>query len=126
MPLPDADGQDRGGIALPAVAVPLGTYVGWNLRRKEFGAPARLGRWQGSFLAFPATEAERRASGDPRPSIAGRYGSKARFLESTRAAAMALHRRGLLLPADMAAIEARAGRTYDLVTGRRRGSRSCP
>ena len=76
VPLPDADGQDRGGIALPAVAVPLGTYVGWNLRRKEFGAPDRLGRWQGSFLAFAATEAERRASGDPRPSVAARYGSK--------------------------------------------------
>ncbi len=126
VPLPDRDGQDRGGIALPAVAVPLGTYVGWNLRRKEFGAPSRLGRWQGSFVAFPATEAERRASGDPRPSIAGRYGSRARFLESTRAAAAALQRRGLLLPGDLAAIEARAGRTYDAVTARRPGSRSCP
>ena len=126
VPLPDADGQDRGGIALPAVAVPLGTYVGWNLRRREFGAPARLGRWQGSFLAFAATEAERRASGDPRPSIAARYGSKARFVESTRAAAMALRRRGLLLSGDVPAIVARAGRTYDAVTGRRRGNRSCP
>ena len=126
VPLPDADGQDRGGIALPAVAVPLGTYVGWNLRRKEFGAPGRLGRWQGSFLAFPATEAERRSSGDPRPSIAARYGSKARFVESTRAAAMALQRRGLLLPGDVPAIVARAGRAYDAVTGRRPGSRACP
>ena len=106
--------------------MPLGTDVGWNLRRKEFGAPARLGRWQGSFLAFPATEAGRRASGHPRPSIAARYGSKARFVESTRAGAMALRSRGLLLFADVPSIVARAGRTYDAVTEGRPGSRSCP
>ncbi len=126
VPLPDTDGQDRGGVRLPAVAVPLGTYVGWNLRRRDFGAAARLGRWQGSIVAFPATEAERRASGDPRASIAARYGSRARFVESTRAAATALERRRLLLPEDVAAIVARAGRTYDAVTAGRPGSRSCP
>ncbi|MEE9250346.1 MAG: alpha/beta hydrolase domain-containing protein [Alphaproteobacteria bacterium] len=126
VPLPDRDGQDLGGIALPAVAVPLGTYLGWNLRRKDFGAPARLGRWQGSFVAFAATEAERRSSGDPRASIAARHGSRARFVESTRAAATALERRRLLLPEDLAAIEARAGRTYDAVTAAPPGSRACP
>ncbi len=60
VPLPDADGNDRGGIRLPEIAVPLGTYTGWNLRRPEVGAPARLARWSGSFVPFARDEALRR------------------------------------------------------------------
>ena len=63
VPLPDADGNDLGGIRLPAVALPLGTYTGWNLRRPEVGAPDKLARWSGSFIPFAATEAAQQASG---------------------------------------------------------------
>ena len=62
VPLPDADGNDLGGIRLPAVALPLGTYTGWNLRRPEVGAPDKLARWSGSFIPFAPTEAAQRAA----------------------------------------------------------------
>jgi len=105
VPLPDRDGLDRGGIRLPEVAVPLGSYLGWNLRRD---VPDRLGRWAGSFLPLAA----RPTAGDPRPSLAERYGTEPEFLERTRAAAAALERRRLLLADDIAGIIARAGRAY--------------
>lgn len=107
VPLPDADGLDRGGIRLPEVAVPLGTYLGWNLRRD---VPGRLGRWQGGFLPLAATAAARR--GDPRRSLAERYRSEADFLQRTRAAAAGLARRRLLLAEDIPGIIAGAGRAY--------------
>jgi len=37
----------------PEVAVPLGTFTGWNLRRKDVGADGGLTNLQGSFLPFP-------------------------------------------------------------------------
>ena len=61
VPQPDADGNDLGGIRLPALAVPLGTYTGWNLRAPEIGAQDKLARWSGSFVPFAPTEAVRRA-----------------------------------------------------------------
>ena len=115
VPLPDGDGLDRGGIRLPEMSAPLGAYLGWNLRRDS--APGvRLGRWEGSFLPFHATESARRAAGDPRPSIAERYGSEQRFLELTAAAAAALVQRRLLLSGDVPAILARARRAYRALT----------
>src|SRR5262249_61463895 len=33
----DADGNETGGIALPEVAVALGTHTGWTLRHPEIG-----------------------------------------------------------------------------------------
>ena len=99
--LPDADGNDRGGVRLPAVAAPLGTYLGWNLHR---GA-ARLGRWQGSFIPFSADE------------IVTRYGSEDAFMTRTAAAATQLMGRGLLLEADIAPILDRARRAWRATTG---------
>ena len=113
--LPDGDGLDRGGIRLPEVSAPLGTYLGWNLRRDPTPG-ARLGRWEGSFLPFHATKSSRRAAGDPRPSIAERYDSEERFLESTAAAAAALVRRRFLLSDDVPAILARAQSAYRELT----------
>lgn len=42
IPAVDADGNEVAGIRLPDVAVPLGTYTGWNLRAAEFGAAGVL------------------------------------------------------------------------------------
>ncbi len=117
--LPDSDGLDRGGIRLPAVAVPLGTYLGWNLRREAPGARPRLGRWEGSFLPLAVTESARRAGGDPRPSVAERYGSEQHFLERTAAAAVGLRQRRLLLAKDIPAIIGRARRAFRALTSDR-------
>ncbi len=125
VPLPDADGNDRGGIRLPAVSVPLGTYTGWNLRRPEVGAPDDLARWSGSFIPFARTEAERAAAGDPRPALAARYRSRAEYETQVKAAAEALMREGLLLEADVAPITARAGAFYDRLLQHRPDDPSC-
>jgi hypothetical protein len=121
VPLTDPDGNDRAGIRLPAVAVPLGSYLGWNLRLTPGGAEDRLGRWEGSFLPFATTEAQRRASGDPRPSIQARYRDRAHFLARTTAVAEALVAERLLLPAAVPAVVERAAGAYDVVTTRGNG-----
>ena len=125
VPLPDADGNDRGGIRLPAVAVPLGTYTGWNLRRPEVGAPDDLARWSGSFFPFARGEAERRAAGDLRPSLEERYRARVDYEAKIKAAAETLVRDGFLVEADVAAITTRAGALYDRLRQHRPDDPSC-
>jgi hypothetical protein len=75
VPKSDADGNDLGCLLPLEVAVPLATYTGWNLRRRDVGAEGMLASLAGSYIPLPATEAARQASGDPRLSIEKRYGS---------------------------------------------------
>jgi hypothetical protein len=113
VPAPDPDGNDQGGVRLPDVAVPLGTYTGWNLRRPESGAAGHLARWSGSFFAFAASAAERARTGDPRPSLEERYPSKAEYVRRVEAAVGELERGGFLLPEDArAAITAARDRAW--------------
>jgi len=55
--------------------VPLATYTGWNLRRRDVGAEQMLASLTGSYLPFFRSKAERLQSGDPRPSVQERYGN---------------------------------------------------
>src|SRR5262249_48351908 len=71
----DADGNDLGCLLPPEVAVPLATYTGWNLRRRDVGAEGMLASLTGSYIPFPRTAEERKAKGDPRKSIEERYAS---------------------------------------------------
>jgi hypothetical protein len=96
----DADGNEAAGIRLPPIAVPIATYTGWNVYKKE---PSELCDRDGSFIAFSKTRAEREAAGDPRLSIEERYGSRADYVAKVKAAADALVAERLLLPADAAA-----------------------
>lgn len=108
VPAPDADGNDRGGIRLPEVAAPLGTYTGWNLRPPAMGATGELARWSGSFFPFATTDEERRQSGDPRPSLRERYRNKADYVKRVEAAADGLRKQGYLLDEDARAIVEKA------------------
>jgi hypothetical protein len=96
----DGDGNEAAGIRLPPIAVPIATYTGWNVYKKE---PSELCDRDGSFIAFSKTKAEREAAGDPRPSIEERYPSRADYVAKVKAAADALVAERLLLPADAAA-----------------------
>jgi hypothetical protein len=96
----DADGNEATGIRLPPIAVPIATYTGWNVYKKE---PTELCDRDGSFIAFSKTKAEREAGGDPRLSLEERYGSRADYVAKVKAAADALVAERLLLPADAAA-----------------------
>jgi hypothetical protein len=98
----DADGNELGGIRLPDIAVPLGTYTGWNLYKRPFTEGELCDR-DGSFIAFEKSEADRAAKKDPRASIEKRYPSHAAYVEQVGAAARALVNERLLLPDDAAA-----------------------
>jgi hypothetical protein len=73
VPKSDADGNDLGCLLPPEVAVPLASYTGWNLRNREVGAEGMLASLTGSYIPFPRTAEDRKATGDPRKSIAERY-----------------------------------------------------
>jgi hypothetical protein len=69
----------------------------------------------GSTFPFAPTAAARERTGDPRPSLEERYGSRAAYLERVRAVAIDAVARRHLLAEDVPAIVARAGALWDLV-----------
>jgi hypothetical protein len=109
----DADGNETGGIALPEVAVPLGTHTGWTLRHPEIGGEAQRLVFAGATIPFPKTRAEREASGDPRLSIAERYRSRDDYLERVRRAGVALAAERYILDEDVDLSVALATRAWD-------------
>ena len=125
VPRPDADGNDLGGIAPPELLAPLGTRTGFNLRNEAVGFPWATGRWDGSFLPFVRTEAERQASGDPRPSLAARYADRRDYERKVQSAAAGVVGKGFLLPEDVDALVAEAGGLYDRIMARDPADRSC-
>ena len=101
----DNDGNEVAGIRLPPIAVPLGTYTGWNVYRAQ---PGELCDRDGSLIPFARSRAERQAADDPRPSLEERYTSRAAYVAAVTAAAAALVAERLLLPADAEAFVAAA------------------
>ncbi len=97
----DADGNETVGIRTPDIAVPLGSYTGWNLYKEPFPSGALCDR-DGSFLAFARTKAEREAKGDPRRSLEERYPTHQDYVMAVEAAANELVRAKLLLAEDAA------------------------
>jgi len=118
LPQVDSDGNDKGGVRMPEVASPLGTYTGWNLRAASIGAPNELYSMVGSFIPFARVRKER-AAGDARPPIEERYSGKAEYLERIDAAAADLIQRGFVLERDRDAIRGRAGQLWDFVQAAR-------
>lgn len=110
LPAVDADGNETSGIRLPEVAVPLGTYTGWNLRAAKFGAETALAPLDGMFLPFARTRAEREKSGDPRLSVRERYPTRAEYLSRLTEAALKLRGEGFLLDEDVVRILERGAR----------------
>ena len=110
----DEDGNMTHGVIPPTLAAPIGTHTGWNLRAEGFGAGEQCAG-AGSFFPF-AVDAEERA-GDPRSSLAERYGSRADYVSAVRRAAEALVRDRLLLPGDAAEIVRQAAAS-DVLIGR--------
>jgi hypothetical protein len=79
VPQVDSDGNEIGGIRLPNLAAPAGTYTGWSLLRSGMGGPDLCAQ-NGQFVPFANTVAERVESGDPRLSIEERYPDPADFV----------------------------------------------
>jgi hypothetical protein len=118
VPAVDADGNERAGIRLPEVAVPLATNTGWNLFNEKSGPVDEISSMQGSFLAFPSTKAAGEAKGDPRKSIEERYAGRAEYLGRVAQAAVELADQGYILDADVPEILQSAGEKWDALTAR--------
>ncbi len=95
VPQVDVDGNEIAGIRLPDIAVPRGTFAGWNLYRHPMPG-GELADRDGTFLAFAAT----RTADDPRASIAERYPTHDAYATRLQAAVGALQRERLLLVED--------------------------
>ncbi|HEY6385349.1 MAG TPA: alpha/beta hydrolase domain-containing protein [Candidatus Acidoferrum sp.] len=119
VPQSDADGNDRGGVSLPELQVPLATYTGWNLRDPNIGAGDLRLSFYGSFIPFARTAAEREKSGDPRLSIAERYASREQYLGKFANAAIKLIHERFLLREDLPAMLERGEREWDEVAGQK-------
>jgi hypothetical protein len=98
-PKVDADGNEKGGVPVVLLDAPLGTYLGWNITAGGFHKD-QICNYAGGMIPFARTAAERKAKGDPRPSLEERYGSHAGYVEAVRKAAAKATAAGFLLPVD--------------------------
>ena len=100
LPRVNTDGNSVDGVVLPEVAVPVATYSGRNTRAAGY-AQGELCYTLGSYMPFAKTEAERKASGDSRPSIAERYRDDLDYQSRLVAAAQQLVQDRLMLASDV-------------------------
>jgi hypothetical protein len=113
VPQVDDDGNERDGVRLPEIVVPLGTYAGWNLRDPSIGAPEQRVSFEASYIPFARTKAERREAGDPRKSIEERYGSREDYLDRFSHALDDLIEQRWILPEDRAALMQRGRQEWE-------------
>jgi hypothetical protein len=114
----DGDGNERAGIRPPELRVPLATFMGWNPRHPEQGAPGDIMAMMGSTLAFARTAPDRGRTGDPRASIEERYTNREGYLARVRQDAGAMVAARQLLAEDVDAVVERAGALWDFVCPR--------
>jgi hypothetical protein len=120
VPQVNADGNDLSGVRLPEIAVPLGTYTGWNLTVsasidvgvRDLGYLSGL---IGGFEPFPLTREQREASGDARLSIDERYTDRADYLDRVRLAAEDLVRGRFMRAEDVPAVLLSAETSWNAV-----------
>jgi hypothetical protein len=118
VPQVDADGNDLGGVKIPEIAVPLGTYTGWNIHLPQFNDLNYLAGLVGSFEPLPKTRDDRLKSGDARLSIEERYKSKQEYLNQVERASRELVGLRLMLAEDIGLVLERAGQMWDAIAGR--------
>ncbi len=114
VPKVDADGNDVAGVPSVLLQVPLGSYLGWNIRSAGFDK-GKICALNGGYLPFAKTKAERVALGDPRPSLEERYGSHKAFVDAVKAAAEKAVAERFLLRADADRLVAEASSSDVLV-----------
>ena len=105
-PKVDADGNELGGVPVVLLDAPLGTYLGWNITaggERPFHKD-QICNYVGGMIPFARSAAERKAAGDPRPSLEERYGSHDGYVEAVRKAAARAYAEGFLLAPDAEAL----------------------
>jgi hypothetical protein len=109
----DDDGNGFAGLLHPLLMAPIGTHTGWQ-RRKPGYAEGDLFNVFGGFIPFSASEAERAAAGDPRPSLTARYGSLAGWRDALAAAMQRAVAERVLLQEDADRILERAAASWTI------------
>jgi hypothetical protein len=115
VPQVNEDGNELGGVALPDVAVPLGTFTGWNPMVPPLANLRYLGGLFGGFVPFAPSPDARTATNDPRRSLAERYVSKLDYLNQVVRAADDLVRQRFLLAEDVPLLRQAASSTWDVL-----------
>jgi hypothetical protein len=115
VPRVNADGNDEGGVRLPEIAAPLGTYTGWNVTVPPLPDLGHLAGLVGTFEPFARTRRDRDRAGDARPSLAERYRNRKDYLNRVAHAAADLVRERLLLPEDVRAVLQRADAMWSAI-----------
>src|SRR5262249_58359009 len=95
------DGNEAAGVPSVLMQAPLGTYLGWNTYRAGLFAGHGCG-FQGGWIPFAKTKAERVANHDPRLSVEERYGTLENYAAIVKRAADQAVRDRFLLPDDAA------------------------
>ena len=99
LPTSDGQGNDKGGVLMPDLAVPITTSKGYSVRKSGFVAGDQNGL-SSSQLAFAVLTSAKSAS-DPRKSVQELYINKAGYQAAWNAAVDALATKKLLLPDDV-------------------------
>ena len=102
VPKVDSDGNELGGVPTVLRDAPLGTYLGWNITASGFHA-GQVCNYVGGMVPFFKTKAQRLAAGDPRLSLAERYGTHKGYVDAVKAAANNAACQGYLLAGAAAA-----------------------
>jgi hypothetical protein len=113
VPQVDADGNERDGVRLPEITVPLATVASWNLRDPSIGAPDQRVSFEASYIPFPKTAAEREKTRDPRKSIAERYSGREDYMTRYTQAVDELVKQRWILAEDRDAVVRRGGLEWD-------------
>jgi hypothetical protein len=116
IPQVNSDGNERDGVQLPEITVPLATYTGWNLRSPAIGAANQRVPFEGSYFPFPRTKSERSRTGDPRLSIEERYSSQADYEKKYAAAVDRLVSERWILTEDRESLIRRGEAEWDEAT----------
>ena len=119
LPQVDADGNEVAGLRSPELAVPLATYMGWQLYKPELGRPDELVSLQGSFAPFPLDTAERVRTGDPRRAILERYPNAQAYLALVNQIGKLLAADGYLRAEDLPRIAAQAAERWRVLVDER-------
>ena len=102
-PTTDAQGNERAGVKMPDIAVPLATFTGYNLRKPGYVEGQQNGL-NSSQLAFATTPSTRKP-GDPRKSVQELYGSKAAYVDAVNRAVDQLVAEGFILKAGTGGVD---------------------
>ena len=111
----DDDGNERAGIKLPDIAVPVASHTGWNPRDPENGSSDQIVLMSGLSLMFAVDAAGQAAGNDGRRPLSARYRNRADYAAQAETVAAQLIADGYLLAADLQIVVAAALERYDAV-----------